>query len=75
MKQISDDKQITKKTKFTHILKRAFPKPDYIYTMYPVVRKYKILLPFAYPYRLIYSIVFKRKRVVSEFKYIKEIKE
>ena len=73
MKQISADKPITNKTKFAHIMKRAFPKPDYIYTMYPLVKKHKILLPFAYPYRLIYSAVFKRRVITKELKYIKEV--
>ncbi len=61
--------------KLRYLLTRAFPPVSTMYMIFPKVKKYKILLPFAYPYRLIHRIVSNRNRVSAEIKALKELKE
>lgn len=61
--------------KFRYFLIRAFPPKSTMYMVFPKVKKYKILLPFAYPYRLIRSLVTNRNRVSAEIKALKELRE
>ncbi len=61
--------------KIKYFFTRAFPPKGTIYMLYPAVKKYKILLPFAYPYRLVHSMITKRNRVSAEIKTLKELKE
>lgn len=46
--------KVKQKGKVKYILSRLFPKPSYIYQIYPIVRKYNVLLPFGYLYRILH---------------------
>lgn len=51
-----------------YIISRLFPNMEYFKENYPVIHKYKLLLPFGYLYRILKALFVKQKRVRQELK-------
>ena len=55
-------------SRFTYLLRRAFPPRELLGVMYPAVRKNGWLVPFVWVYRLIRSLLCSPRRVLMELK-------
>lgn len=66
---------IRKMGKFRFILFRAFPPLYVMKRYYPILRKAPVLLPFVWIYRGITCLLFKRKNISKEIKYINQDKQ
>lgn len=49
--------------KLKRYVQLIFPKYKYMYLIYPFLRKYPIMLPFMWVWRLITALLFKRKKI------------
>ncbi len=63
------------KGKLRYLLRRAFLPVKSIKGTYPVVYKYKILLPFFYIYRLGKGLLFRQSTIKAELKSLKQKKQ
>ena len=59
--------------KWIYSIKRLFPNYTKMKMWFPIVGKYKILLPFCYMYRLIRAILFKRDIISMEIQILHRI--
>lgn len=65
----------TKCAKTKYVLSRIFPNLDFYKVHYPFFYRHKILLPFAWVYRLVKGLTVNVKKNIRELKYIRKIKK
>lgn len=66
--QSGEEMKMSSRLKF--MLSRIFPKPAFFKKYYPITYKYKVLLPFAYIYRILKLPFSGRKKAWKQFKAI-----
>ena len=66
--QTGEEIKMSSRLKF--MFSRIFPKPAFFKKYYPITYKYKVLLPFAYVYRIIKLPFSGRKKAWKQFKAI-----
>lgn len=67
---LGDKKKLTALEKMKFYVARLFPKPVVIYERYPFFRNHRWLLPFAYPYRIIHTLIKNPRKISMEIDYI-----
>ena len=69
------DRQGGKLVRLRYAGKRLFPDKDYLRSYYPVVYRHRALYPLLILYRPIKGLTKKRKRLIKEYKYVKNYKK
>ncbi|MBQ3383952.1 MAG: nucleotidyltransferase family protein [Erysipelotrichaceae bacterium] len=64
------DNHLARKTKLKYLSERIFIPADKIKFRYPLVYKYRILLPGFYLYRIIKGVINKGSTIFKEFRYV-----
>lgn len=72
LKIIQPDRMpISRKTKWKYYIQRLFPNMEWYKTNAPFCHQHKWAIPFFWIYRLLYSVLFKRKNIMQEIKIVK----